>query len=558
MQGSFVIQDPPGTNRARFKRGLIVLRAISWITVCGLGRWLLRLGLPLVLIAVVLHSFPYTTTVEGVSFRVQGTILHRPGLSADTTLGNWEFRTVDWLPFGVHVSPQNVDVVALAEAANSDVTGFADRLQESMKDQLPHVVIWLLAETLLGLLLGLAASAVVNMAIRYLRRLPRRDDELKHRVRQLSAGLAVTVLVVGYGVVSFNDNWLRQSRLTGTLAAAQLFPNQLKAYYQKSKAQDVLGSVVGIQGALQATIDQQTTPDTALRIMFISDVHLAAVYPLVAQYARNYAVDLIINTGDESEFGTKTELTPTYLQAIRDLTKTTPMLWLAGNHDSPDVQSVMSGIPHVTVLGEKTATADGFSVSAGVVQAFGLRIAGLPDPRVYGGVGAYGSDAPNVTDPLERKAADDAVATTPKDGQKFDIFATHEPVTADELRKQLPGLIRQTNAGHVHAQNQSGDIQRGDGISLVEGSTGAGGLDNIVRGASQPPIEFSIESVSATCQFTRILRFQIRSQAVIDEKTPQAFGDDVTVSTVYFRPQEIDADRVCGPETGVGPHEPLP
>ena len=33
----------------------------------------------------------------------------------------------------------------------------------------------------------------------------------------------------------------------------------------------------------------------------------------------------------------------------------------------------------------------------------------------------------------------------------------------------------------------------------------------IVRGADRPPIEFSIESVAADCQFTRVIRFQIRS-----------------------------------------------
>ena len=57
--------------------------------------------------------------------------------------------------------------------------------------------------------------------------------------------------------------------------------------------------------------------------MFISDMHLAANYGLVAQYADNYGVDLIINTGDESEFGTAAELTPAYLDQLRALTART-------------------------------------------------------------------------------------------------------------------------------------------------------------------------------------------------------------------------------------------
>jgi Calcineurin-like phosphoesterase len=523
------------------------------------ARWTLRLGLAIVAIATVLHSFPYHATVEHVPFRVQGTILHNRGLSADTTFGNWEFPAVDGLPFGVHLAPENVDLLQLARAATPDAAAYAQSLQTGIAAQQGRIALWLAAETIIGLGVGLAASAAINMAVGYLRGRPRRPDELLHRGRQLVMAIAATGLVVLLGVITYNPHWVRQSRLTGTLAAAQLFPNQLSSYYQqRSKAFDVLGSIVGIQAALQAQIDQGQTPDTAFRIMFISDLHLAAVYPLVAQYAKNYDVKLIVNTGDESEFGTAAEVTPDYVASIASLTKTVPMLWLAGNHDSPDVVDVMRKIPGVTVLGTKTATADGYDVSAGVVDAFGLSIAGLPDPRVYGGPGAYGSNDGAVTDSLERSAVDTAVQDPGAGAQPYDIFATHEPVAAGELRKQLPGVIRQTDAGHLHAQNKNSDIQHGTAIDLVEGSTGAGGLDNLVRGANAPPIEFSIESVAPNCEFTRVLRFQIVSPQPSAASSPQAYGDDVTVSTVYFRPQDVIPDRVCDTAQGISPARPLP
>jgi hypothetical protein len=128
-------------------------------------------------------------------------------------------------------------------------------------------------------------------------------------------------------------------------------------------------------------------------------------------------------------------------------------------------------------------------------------------------------------------------------------------VAAEQLRAVLPGRIRETVAGHVHEQNNPGDLQHGSRIDLVEGSTGAGGLDNIVRGADRPPIEFSIESVGVDCQFTRIVRFQIDApadDAASPPGTPQAFGDDVTAATVYFRPQQVAAGRTCGTELGLG------
>jgi hypothetical protein len=540
-------------------------------------RWVLRIGLPLLGAATVLQALPYHATVQGVPFTVQGTLFHRTGLSADTTLGSWEFPDVDGLPFGVHVTPRNVDLVALTRAAGDGTAAYVQRLRADFTAELPHIALWLAGEFLLGLALGVAAAAAVEMSVRYLRRLPRRPWKPRHRILQTAAVLVAVLAVGGYGVLSYNAQWPRQSRLTGTLAAAQLFPDQLRQYYtQQSKALDVLGSVVGIQAALQAQIED-AAPPAALRIMFISDMHLAANYGLVATYAKNYDVDLIINTGDESEFGTAQELTAPYLDALRSLTASTPMLWLAGNHDSPQVLNLISGIPGITVLGTKAATADGYRVGADVIEAYGLTVAGLPDPRVYGGPGAYGADDRKVTDPLERRAVDDAVGPDRPDGDvppstetpgagdpgasatqeggagTVDVFATHEPVAAQELRTVLGDRIRETVAGHVHAQNDPGDLQDGSAIDLVEGSTGAGGLDNIVRGADRPPIEFSIESVGADCQFTRIVRFQIASPPTPDTAgAPQAYGDDVTASSVSFRPQDVAADRTCGTDLGIG------
>ncbi|MEU2348067.1 metallophosphoesterase [Modestobacter sp. NPDC049651] len=547
-------------------------------------RWVLRLALPVLGAAGALQALPYRATVQGIPFEVRGTLFTRPWLSADTTLGSWQFPELTGLPVGVHVRPEDVDVLQLTKAAGGDLPGFVSRLRGDFSDLVPRIALWLVGELLLGALAGLAAAAALNMALRYWRGLPRRPHELRRRAVQLAAALGVLVLVAGVGAATYNPEWSRQSQLTGTLAAAQLFPDQLSDYYsQQSKAFDVLGSVVAIQAALQQQIEPSEAAGPALEVMFISDMHLAANYPLVQQYVASYGVDLVVNTGDEAEFGTPAELTPQYLDGLRALTAQTPMIWLAGNHDSPGVEDVLRGIPGVTVLGDKTATAGGYRVTASEVQAFGLTIAGLPDPRVYGGPGAYGADDPKVVDPLQRRAVraalgapdddedDDAAATpTPTDDATdgaagaaaplYDVFATHEPVAAEELREVLPGEIRQTNSGHTHKQNKTADIQADDGtIDLVEGSTGAGGLDNIVRGTARPPIEFSIESVGADCQFQRVVRFQIDSapDAASQPATASAYGDDVTASTIYFRPQQVGTDRVCGPQLGIGPVLPV-
>ena len=548
------VEEPDRTRWQRVRPALARARPALARAGTLASRWLLRIALPLICMDAMLRAFPYRADVAGVPFKVQATLVTRRGLSADTTFGNWEFPHFDGLPVGIHISPVNVDLLRLRRQASPDTAAFVDQLKAGFTDQVPRILLWLAFIALVGICVGLAASAALNMAARYVRRLPRRDNELRLRVRQFAAAVLVVVAVGAYGALSFNSDWTKQSRLTGTLGALQLFPDQLDQFYgRQSKVYDVLGAVAGIQDELQKKIDQRENPETAFNIMYVSDMHLAGTYPLIEQYIKNFDVKLIVNTGDESEFGTAAEMTSSYVASIAAVTSKVPMIWVPGNHDSPATERVMRSIKGVHVLGSKTAAPDGSIIVTGSdLDAYGLTIAGVGDPRVYGGPGRYGSDDDAVTNPLEREAMDSAVAGVSKDA-KFDIFATHEPSAAQQLAKDLPGQIRQLNSGHTHKQNATDDIQSGGPINLVEGSTGAGGLDNINRGQPRPPIEFSIESVAPNCQFTKLLRFQLADPvAGAAPSDAAAAQDDVSVSTVYLTPQKIAADRVCGTAQGIG------
>jgi predicted MPP superfamily phosphohydrolase len=318
----------------------------------------------------------------------------------------------------------------------------------------------------------------------------------------------------------------------------------------------VVNGIAAIQAQLQQNLDQTAAPPTALNIMYISDVHLASTYPLLRQYAKNFDVSLVINTGDESQFGTAAEMTPAFRKQMRSLTRIAPMIWVAGNHDSPTTLNVMRSIPGVIVLGTKTTDPDGgFTVTAQELNAFGLHIGGLPDPRVYGAADPFGSNEPSVVDPLERSTADAAVKDVQLD-DVFDIFATHEPTAADQLVKDLPGQIRQVNSGHVHQQNATDDVQKNGVINLVEGSSGAGGLKEVGLDVQQVPVEFSIESVAATCQFTKVVRFQVAGASATDADPDQS-GENVTANTIYLNPQQIPAGEQCDPSYGIGPAVPV-
>lgn len=516
-------------------------------------RWVLRLGLPIAGAAAMLNLFPKYVTAGGISFKVQGSLFRRTGISADTSVGSWQFPHVDGLPVGVHISPVNVDVVDLASRAGSDPAGYGATLHADLSRQLPMLIAWLVGEVVVGIGLGLLVAVAINLAVRQLRGLPRRPDELRRRVRQGAAAAAVVVVVALVGAVTYDPGWTRRSRLTGTLAALQLFPSQLQGYYDEhSKAGDVLAAIGAIQTGLQSGIDTAQVPATAFNIMFISDMHLASTYPLVAQYARNFDVALIVNTGDEAEFGTREEMTPAYLAQLRAVTQVAPMLWLPGNHDSPATVQVMRTVPGVTVLGTKTDDGrGGIAVTGQQIDAYGLDIGAVPDPRVYGGNGVYGSNDPDVTKRLQQGTVRAALAGVPKTA-RWDILATHEPTAMDELERQVGDRVRQLDGGHRHAQNPDDEIQRaGRPIYLDEGSTGAGGLDNL--GKKPPPIEFSVESVSDNCQFTKVVRFQVDPSAVTD---PSALPQ-VSSTTRYLSAQSVGADRQCRLSVGLGAPVPL-
>lgn len=522
-------------------------------------RWVLRFGLPLAGMAAMLSLFPYRLTAAGTRFAVQGSVLTRRGLSADTTFGSWTFPHVDWLPVGVHIAPVNVDLVRLSAAASPHPARYANRLRSDLVHQLPQIAAWLIGEALIGIALGMVVATMLNLAGRQLRGLPHRGHELRRRGRLLLAGAIASVLLVQIGVATYNPGWTRRSRVSGTIAALQLFPRQLQSYYQKhSKPLDVLNAVSAIQANLQQRITRDNVPPTAFNVLWVSDMHLASTYPIVTQYAKSFHVALIVNTGDEAEFGTAAEMTPTYLKQLRGLTAVAPMIWLAGNHDSPATVRIMRKVPGVTVLGTKVSNGSGGSVvGAQQMTADGLQIVAIPDPRVYDGSGAYGSNDPTVVHDLEIGTVNDALAVLPPTAS-FDIVATHEPIAASQAVGDLDGRVRQIDAGHLHAQNSDSSLQQGSLIRLIEGSTGAGGLDNLNSELPPPPVEFSIESVAANCEFTKVVRFQIQGTAptsarpVSSRRPPQ-----VTATTHYFSPQDVAADRACGSGYGLSAPSPL-
>lgn len=102
-----------------------------------------------------------------------------------------------------------------------------------------------------------------------------------------------------------------------------------------------------------------------VKVLHVSDIHNnPAAYDFVAQIARSFNVDIIIDTGDISDFGTPLE--GKLVKRLEELG--VPYIFVPGNHDSPGIVEALEMLDNVAVITGK------------VIEAAGLTIVGLPDP----------------------------------------------------------------------------------------------------------------------------------------------------------------------------------
>ncbi|MGF7185755.1 putative phosphodiesterase [Desulfitispora alkaliphila] len=186
-----------------------------------------------------------------------------------------------------------------------------------------------------------------------------------------------------------------------------------------------------------------------IRVLHVSDIHNnAAAYSFVDQIANSFGVDFIINTGDETDFGTQLE--NAIFQEISELK--VPYLYLGGNHDSPETLAGLSQIENVKLLAGQ------------VLEVEGLRIYGTDDPA---------SETLELT-PLDDEGVKSEVQRIEKEiaslkGEGIDIIAVHNHRLAEALATHAPIIMH----GHDHAYSIK---FKDDSIILDAGTTGASGI----------------------------------------------------------------------------------
>jgi predicted phosphodiesterase len=286
---------------------------------------------------------------------------------------------------------------------------------------------------------------------------------------RFEGALAVAPALYGDVTVRYEDFVSQVGDLTTDFAALQ----------QRVAAGVPLDAVAGPGETADAEPADATEP---VRMLVISDLHLnAAGQAMAVQLARSYDVDLVVNLGDDTDWGTEVESDRVLGQQQFGV----PYLWIRGNHDSRTTQSDIAS-SGATVLDDD------------VVTVAGLRFYGIGDPTftpqksqdvIDAGEQRFKQDwserefLPRYREVVDASGDIDVVLVHDKTMAEA-LLATYDPEAGEddggdaegiteapgESAVRLPGLVV---SGHVHRFDERAV---GNTRLIQMGSTGGAGL----------------------------------------------------------------------------------
>ena len=385
---------------------------------------------------------PFTTTIAS-SFGAGETEIALP------PVGEVHLDTHD-SPIHVRASVADVDIEGLAaQLEDGSIEQIANDIETEARTRIAPLALRTLGIATLG---SLVAGALVF----------RRRWRLA--ALSMATGLLVTGVSLGVAWRTFNTDAFAAPRFEGTL---RLAPRLLGPAHEVTERLDEfranLERIVG--GAVQAysAIEPQTIGGgNEIRVLHISDVHLNTLgLDFAVELARGFDVDLVIDTGDLTSYGTPVEeAIASQIPRFRR-----PYVFVRGNHDPPAVGRRVD------------ATRNGRTLEGRAARIGGLRIFGAPHP-----VFTEDQTEDVDSDALEqgaRDASDGLAAAVDELDVSVDLVAVHDDRMAGELAGDVPVVL----SGHFHRSRAS----TVDGtLYLRAGSTGGAGVNMFGRRGPVP------------------------------------------------------------------------
>jgi predicted phosphodiesterase len=351
------------------------------------------------------------------------TIAARPSLTGHTVvhlapLGTIDLDTHDW-PLALDLRVDEIGV-ADAERIANDPTAI-DRLGDDAADEVRAALVGLAIRCVAVALLGGIAGALAA--------------RLSWRSAAAGAGVAgLLVATLGLGAAAtFDADAVAEPRYTGLLTRAPTAVGDIEAVLDRfGEYRAQLSDLVDNMATLYLAGSELPTfePDGGIiRVLHVSDIHLnPQAFDLMRRLTDQFAVDVIADTGDLTDWGTDPETR--LVDRIGELD--VPYVYVRGNHDSRRTQAAVAAQPNAVVL-----DGDGATVA-------GLRFWGIGDPRY----------TPNKSEQTGQSERERAEAFAP---EVADRLAEDEPPAAEvvmvhdeRMAGDLGGTVPLVLAGHTH------------------------------------------------------------------------------------------------------------
>lgn len=439
--------------------------------------------------------------VAGLDIRVSARV-DVPGYSrlAIPPIGRVEARSHP-VPLQLQATLENIDLEALQDVISRG------EVPSSIARQFRRDAGRLLARFALKVILLATAGGALGAAVASAWR-PRRA------LGGAVLGLVASCVLLGSTYATFDERRLASPRYEGVIEAAPWMLGLLDG--SLLEVGEVFGSIEAITNNIRTLFDRAevfrnlSSDRPYVRILHVSDIHNnPQAFDFVEQVVKSFQPDVIIDTGDITDFGTVAEA-KMVARRIRNLG--VPYMFVAGNHDSPEVLRVLTAEAGVVLLGDGTTTFRG------------IHIAGLDDP------GGLRPDMSPASDEEMEKARERAagILAANRAVAGIDAFATHDVRAAEGVRGKVSVIL----CGHDHRLLVSPDSRT---VVVNAGTTGGAGMRGL-RVEGGVPMSVAL------------LHFSVASRTDDRTATTPSHGDDPPMPVAEL--VAVDTIRILGERQG--------
>jgi predicted phosphodiesterase len=264
-------------------------------------------------------------------------------------------------------------------------------------------------------------------------------------------------LLIGSTILTYDKTAIQRPQYQGVLASAPWAMNLISMGLDHV---EVIGDNLKIisQGLPMlykqaGQIGSLGNLESDFSILHVSDIHNnPAAFDLIAQLITTFKIQMVIDTGDITDYGTALEgAIVKKIEAIN-----LPYLFVPGNHESPLIINRLRELKNVKILLDET------------VNFNGLLIAGVADPASVD----YSSDValPIGIEQTRDQFTQKITAASPAP----DLIAVHNRLIAEKLIGIIPLILH----GHDHRYNLT---TKNNTVIVDAGTTGAAGLRGLTK-----------------------------------------------------------------------------